>query len=59
MSAIADTKDKGEPIKVLFVLHEGFDTLDFTGPLEILSQARHNIKDPGMFIIPTSTISSS
>jgi len=46
MSAIADTKDKSEPIKVLFVLHEGFDTLDFVGPLEIFSHAKHNIKDP-------------
>jgi len=46
MSAIADAKDNSEPINVLFALHEGFDTLDFCGPLEMLSQARHNIKDP-------------
>ncbi|KAF2436812.1 class I glutamine amidotransferase-like protein [Tothia fuscella] len=44
MSAIQD--DKSEPIKVLFVLHDGFDTLDFCGPLEMFSHARHNIKDP-------------
>jgi hypothetical protein len=57
MSAIADPKDKSEPIKVLFVLHDDFDTLDFTGPLEIFSHARHNIKDSGMptaFAIPLS-----
>ncbi|KAG9246979.1 class I glutamine amidotransferase-like protein [Calycina marina] len=32
-------------IRVLMALHPGMDTLDFTGPLEILSQARHNIND--------------
>jgi hypothetical protein len=47
MSAIQDSGDKSEPIKVLFALHDGFDTLDFCGPLEIFSHARHEIKDPG------------
>ena len=46
MSAINDTGDKNEPINLLFTLHEGFDTLDFAGPLEILKGARHDIKDP-------------
>jgi hypothetical protein len=46
MSAINETGDKNEPINVLFTLHEGFDTLDFAGPLEILKGARHDIKDP-------------
>lgn len=32
-------------IKVLFTLHQGMDSLDFVGPLETLSQARHNIND--------------
>lgn len=34
-----------EPIKCLFVLHEGFHLLDFTGPLSVLNAARHNPKD--------------
>ncbi|KAF2403074.1 class I glutamine amidotransferase-like protein, partial [Trichodelitschia bisporula] len=45
MSAIADSRDQNEPIQVLFALHDGFDTLDFTGPLEILSQSQHDFKD--------------
>lgn len=36
-----------EVIKVLFTLYPGFDTMDFAGPLEVLSHARHNISDPG------------
>ena len=32
-------------IRVLMALHPGMDTLDFTGPLEILSHAQHNIND--------------
>lgn len=44
MSAITD--DATPTIQVLFALHPGFDTLDFTAPLEVLSSARHNIKDP-------------
>jgi hypothetical protein len=31
---------------VLFTLHEGFDTLDFCGPLEMFSFAYHKLKDP-------------
>jgi len=47
MSAIADTPvDKMEPLNVLFTLHEGFDTLDFCGPLEMFSFAYHKLKDP-------------
>ncbi|MCJ1336146.1 hypothetical protein MMC09_001422 [Bachmanniomyces sp. S44760] len=46
MSAIEDTSDgPTPPIKVLFTLHPGFDTMDFVGPLEVLSYAQHNIKD--------------
>lgn len=52
MSAIADTPDGPVPlIQVLFTLHSGFDTLDFAGPLEVLSCARHNTKDPGKALI--------
>jgi hypothetical protein len=32
-------------IKVLFTLHEGMDALDFIGPLEVLSHAKHNTND--------------
>jgi hypothetical protein len=32
-------------IKVLFTLHPGMDALDFVGPLEVLSHAKHNIND--------------
>ncbi len=38
-------------IKVLFTLHPGMDAMDFVGPLEVLTHARHNINDEG-----TSTI---
>jgi hypothetical protein len=49
MSALTgETSDEPTPlIKVLFALYPGFDTLDLTGPLEVLSFARHNVKDPG------------
>jgi len=42
MSAIAEDV----VIKVLYAIHEGFDLLDFAGPLEVLHTARHNAKDP-------------
>jgi len=47
MSAIDENGADGPTpvIRVLFTLHPGFDILDFTGPLEVLSHARHNIKD--------------
>lgn len=32
-------------IKVLFTLHAGMDAMDFVGPLEVLTHARHNIND--------------
>ncbi|KAH8589324.1 class I glutamine amidotransferase-like protein [Bisporella sp. PMI_857] len=32
-------------IRVLMALYPGMDTLDFTGPLEVLSTAQHNIND--------------
>jgi len=31
-----------EVVNVLFALWEGFNALDFTGPLEVLSQAQHD-----------------
>ncbi|EPS38673.1 hypothetical protein H072_7565 [Dactylellina haptotyla CBS 200.50] len=42
MSAI----DDGESVKVLITLHQGFDLLDFAGPLEVLSHTKHDINDP-------------
>jgi len=42
MSAVAEDV----VIKVLYAIHEGFDLLDFAGPLEVLHTARHNARDP-------------
>ncbi|KAL1302434.1 hypothetical protein AAFC00_002827 [Neodothiora populina] len=49
MSAIIpeDGEVAFEPVKVLFALHQGLDALDFIGPLEVLSTARHDPKDSG------------
>lgn len=42
MSVIASEDNTSpEVVRVLFTLHEGFDTLNFTGPLQILTSARH------------------
>jgi len=51
MSAIIPEDGEGvfEPVKVLFALHQGLDALDFIGPLEILSNARHDPKDKSKF----------
>lgn len=49
MSAIVDTPaDKAGPIQVLFLLHEGFDTLDFAGPMEAFSYTKSEEK-PGTY----------
>ncbi|KAK3943887.1 protein DJ-1 [Diplogelasinospora grovesii] len=40
-SAVAD-----EPIDVLFALHPKFNLMDFAGPLEVLTTAQHDFKDP-------------
>ncbi|KAK6355181.1 hypothetical protein TWF696_004299 [Orbilia brochopaga] len=42
MSAIVDD----EVIKVLITLHDGFDLLDFAGPLEVLSHTKQDQNDP-------------
>jgi hypothetical protein len=48
MSAIYEEPDAtNEPVKVLITLHNGMDTMDVAGPLEVFSQAQHNAKDPG------------
>lgn len=36
-----------EPVDVLFALHEKFNILDFTGPLEVLTSALHDQNNPG------------
>ncbi|KAJ6261013.1 hypothetical protein Dda_3678 [Drechslerella dactyloides] len=43
MSAIVDGE---EVIKVLITLHDGFDLLDFAGPLEVLSHTKQDSNDP-------------
>lgn len=45
MSAVTGAGDTNEPINVLFTLHDGFDSLDYVGPMEFLKSARHDIKD--------------
>ncbi len=55
MSAIAESSDAHEPIKVLFTLHDKMDAMDFVGPLEVLTHAQHNINDSGMRI-PSSVL---
>lgn len=59
MSAIVENGDKIEPIRVLFTLHEGFDTLDFVGPQEVLNHAQHNIKDASTKAFTISTCAAS
>jgi len=59
MSAIADHGDKNEPIRVLFTLHAGFDTLDFTGPFEILNTAAHDIKNPESKVFKCSSAAAT
>jgi len=44
MSAIVDSDAPPEVVKVLFALHQGFDTLDFAGPFEVFQNARHEDK---------------
>ena len=49
MSAIYEEPDgANEPVKVLITLHDGMDTLDVAGPLEVFSSALHDKKNPGM-----------
>lgn len=35
-----------EPVDVLFALHPDFNLLDMAGPLEVLTTALHDPKDP-------------
>jgi len=55
MSAVVDGNEKPQVIKVLFALHPGFDTVDYTGPLEIFKSARgDNDKNSKAFQIYTA-----
>ena len=48
MSAIVEETDQAVPvIQVLFALHPSFGAQELCGPLEVLSNARHKINDPG------------
>ncbi|MCJ1470692.1 hypothetical protein MMC07_009339 [Pseudocyphellaria aurata] len=47
MSAIEENVDgPTEVIEVLFALHPSFGAQELCGPIEVLTTARHNIKDP-------------
>lgn len=57
MSAIAiDDAEAGpiEVIQVLFALHPGFGAQELVGPVEVLSNALHKIKDPSKTLIIAS-----
>ena len=48
MSALAETSDGPiEVIQVLIALHPLFGAQELCGPLEVLSNAFHKLKDPG------------
>jgi len=48
MSAVAESAEgPTEVIQVLFALHPNFGAQELCGPLEVLSNALHKIKDPG------------
>ena len=47
MSAVEDSADGPVPvIQVLFALHPSFGAQELCGPLEVLSNAYHKVKDP-------------
>ena len=49
MSAIEENSDGPiEVIQVLIALHSSFGAQELCGPLEVLSNAFHKLKDPGM-----------
>ena len=48
MSAIEESSDGPiEVIQVLIVLHPAFGAQELCGPLEVLTNALHKLKDPG------------
>ncbi|KAK4539370.1 hypothetical protein LTR36_011000 [Oleoguttula mirabilis] len=47
MSAITEEPEgQHEPIKVLITMHEGMDSMDAIGPLEVFGAAQHEKKNP-------------
>ncbi|KXS95384.1 hypothetical protein AC578_1905 [Pseudocercospora eumusae] len=46
MSAIVEEPESFEPLKVLITLHEGMDSMDAIGPLEVFTAALHDPKKP-------------
>merc|ERR1712098_340988 len=56
--AIMAATDSVPIIKVLFTLHAGMDAMDFVGPLEVLTHARHNINDESTKAFAASFVSS-
>ena len=46
MSAIRDTADN-EPINALVILYDGMSLLDFAGPVQVFTNAQHDINNPG------------
>ena len=48
MSAVDETPDGPvDVIQVLIALHPSFGAQELCGPLEVLSNALHKLKDPG------------
>lgn len=58
MSAIAENGGASpqEVVQVLFALFPKFGALDFTGPLEVLEHAQHNISDPSTKAFETTIV---
>ena len=51
MSAIEESADGPiDVIQVLFALHPSFGAQELCGPLEVLSNAFHKLKDPGRLL---------
>jgi len=46
-------------IKVLFTLHPGMDAMDYIGPLEVLSHARHDVNNPTTKAFKCSFVSTT
>ena len=60
MSAVEETSDTPiEVIQVLFALHPSFGAQELCGPLEVLSNTRHKINDPGIVLIHDAFINCS
>ena len=57
MSAIVEEPDgTWEPLKVLITMHEGMDTMDAVGPLEVFSAAKHEKNNPGKLLSSRSQL---